>query len=71
MPRIVRITRDMRPWSAGQDAVLPDDLAAKLIKSGEAENSRPYPPPDVAPTVPVGSAEVVGPTKRFQTRKRV
>ncbi len=55
MPQIVTIVRDMRPWRAGQDAVLPDDLADKLVKAGDAQNPRPYPPQDVAPAVPVGT----------------
>lgn len=43
------MTRDMRPWRKGEDAVLPDEMAEKLLKAKEAENPRPYPPPDVAP----------------------
>ncbi len=53
--RIVQLTRDLRPWRKGEDAVLPDDLASRLLKSGEATNARPFPPPDVAPATPVGS----------------
>jgi hypothetical protein len=67
--RVVRILRNMRPWRAGQDAVLSDELAAKLIAAGDAEDSRPYPPPDVAPRVAV--AAPLPPTKgRYMTRKR-
>jgi hypothetical protein len=67
--RIVRMTRDMRPWGKGQDAVLPEALAAKLVKDGDAEDSRPFPPPDVAPRVPV--AAPLPPNKgRYMTRKR-
>ena len=69
--KIVRISRDMRPWRAGQDAVLSDELAEKLIKSGEAENPRPYPPADVTaprkedrPTIHLPRA------KPYFTRKR-
>lgn len=47
--RIVEMTRDMRPYAKGQDAVLPDDVAAKLLQEGDAKNPRPFPPPDVAP----------------------
>lgn len=60
--RIVNMTRDMRPWRKGEDAVLPEDMAAKLVKDGDASNSRPFPPPDVAPARPV-----VEP-KRYMTR---
>lgn len=67
MPKVVRLRRDMRPWQAGQDAVLPDELAAKLVKDGDAEDPRPFPPPDVAPQKPVGT--VLRP-RRYLTRKR-
>lgn len=65
--QIVKLTRDMRPWQKGQDVVLPPAIAEKLIANGEAENPRPYPPPDVAPAVPVGVAPQ---PKRYMTRKR-
>jgi hypothetical protein len=76
--RIVEMTRDMRPWAKGQDAVLSDELAARLLSNDEkhpdgpaAKNSRPFPPPDVAPRVPVTAAAPVPPTKsRYMTRKR-
>lgn len=70
MPRIVTFTRDLRPWQNGQDAVLPDELAAKLIKSGEAKDSRPFPPPDVAPRIPVEAAPLPPVRGRYMTRKR-
>lgn len=66
--RIVTITRDMRPYRAGQDAVLPDDLADKLLKSGEAKDPRPFPPPDVAPAKPVGTLTL--PKSKYFTRKK-
>lgn len=68
--KIVRLTKDMHPWRGGQDAVLPDDLAAKVIASGEASDPRPYPPPDVAPAVPVGTKTLTLPRRGYQTRKR-
>jgi len=40
----VRLTRDMRPWRAGDTPPLPDDLARQLVAAGEAEDPRPYPP---------------------------
>lgn len=64
MPKLVRLLRDMRPWGKGQDAVLPDDLAAKLVKEGDAADLRPFPPPDVAPSQPLLRP------KRYITRKR-
>lgn len=48
--RLVTFTCDMKPWSCGQDVVLPDEVAARLVASGEATNPRPYPPPDVRPS---------------------
>jgi hypothetical protein len=57
--RIVTLKRDMRPWRAGQDAVVPDAIADMLIKSNEASNPRPFPPPDVAPRVAVGERPVL------------
>jgi hypothetical protein len=67
--RIVQMTRDLRPWAKGQDAVVPDGVAQKLLKDGDAADSRPFPPPDVAPAVPVGPTRPQ--TKRgYMTRKR-
>lgn len=67
--KIVTLTRDMRPQRAGEDMVLPDDIAAKVIASGEAKNPRPFPPPDVAPVVPVGKTLTL-PRRGYLTRKR-
>jgi hypothetical protein len=66
--KIVTFTRDMRPWQKGQDAVIPDELAAKVVASGEAENPRPFPPEDVAPAAPVAAPPA--PARRYITRKR-
>jgi hypothetical protein len=70
--RIVKLTRDMRPYRQGQDAVLPDELAAKLVEKGDAEDSRPYPPVDVAPRVPVGEPppKTLTRPRPYFTRKR-
>lgn len=67
--KIVRLVQDMRPSGrAGEDIVIPDDMATKLIASKEAVDPRPFPPPDVAPTVPVGI--VARPRRNYLTRKR-
>lgn len=42
--RVVTMTRDLRPWRAGEDAFLPDEVAARLIESGDAKHMRPFPP---------------------------
>ena len=34
--RIVTMTKDMRPWQAGHDVALPDDIAERLMASGDA-----------------------------------
>jgi hypothetical protein len=57
--KIIKLNRDLRPWRAGQDAVVPDDVAAKLLASGDATDSRPYPPADVAPSTPVGGRPIL------------
>ncbi|HZP88650.1 MAG TPA: hypothetical protein VFB54_17710 [Burkholderiales bacterium] len=62
--KIVTLTRDMRPWRKGQDAVLSDELAKKLLKDGDAQNERPFPPPDVAPA----TAQPAFEPKRYMTR---
>lgn len=40
--KTVDLTRDMRPWRAGDSVHLPDDLAASLVSNGEAQNLRPF-----------------------------
>ena len=64
MVRIVKLRKDMRPHRRGDDVVVPDSLAKSLIASGEAEDSRPYPPPDVKPAVPVGATRPMAPASR-------
>jgi hypothetical protein len=68
--KIVTFTRDMRPWQKGQEAVLPDALAAKVVASGEATDPRPFPPQDVAPTRPVGTPTEQPQRKRYFTRRK-
>ena len=69
--RIVKLTRDMRPnGRAGDDIVVPDEVAAKLVKEQLAKDPRPYPPPDVAPAVPVGEQPKLKRAPPYFTRKR-
>jgi hypothetical protein len=68
--KIVTIERNMRPWRAGQDAVLPDELADKLVKAGDAKDPRPYPPQDVAPAVPVTARPTLKPARPYFTRNK-
>lgn len=65
----VTMTRDLRPYRAGDSATFQDaSLAAKLVASGEAKDLRPYPPVDVAPAVPVGTLSLS--RKSYLTRTR-
>lgn len=41
--KTVEFTTDIRPWQRGATAVLPDDVAGRLVASGEAVNPRPFP----------------------------
>ena len=38
--KLVTLTRDLRPHSAGADLLLPPDVADRLIAEGGAENPR-------------------------------
>lgn len=42
--KTVDLTCDMRPWRAGDAIHLEDELADRLVATGEAENPRPFPP---------------------------
>jgi hypothetical protein len=48
--KVVQLTTDLKPWRRGDDAILPDELADKLVASGEGINPRPFNPkePDIA-----------------------
>ncbi len=69
---IVTFTRDMRPWQAGADAVLPDAVAERLVAEGSAKDARPFPPPDVVPSVapdrPLAAQTLSIGQKRYMTR---
>lgn len=41
----VTLARDIRPWRAGQQRVVPDAVATRLLEDGLAENPRPFPEP--------------------------
>lgn len=48
--KLVKFTTAMSPHSVGEERVVPDDVAERLVKNGEA-TARPFPPPDLAPMV--------------------
>ena len=62
--KLVELTRDLRPWRAGDSALVPDMVADARMKAGEAHNARPFPP----------TAEATDPAERprgtYLTRKR-
>ncbi|MGV2188765.1 hypothetical protein ACQZ4Q_08115 [Agrobacterium vitis] len=42
--KTVTLTADLRPWRAGDDIHVEDDLAKRLVSSGEAKDMRPFQP---------------------------
>lgn len=63
--KMVTLTRDMKPWRAGESYAVPDEMAQRLVKSGEAKDERTFPPPDVSP--PTQTASPLQP-KTYMTR---
>jgi hypothetical protein len=61
--KIVTLTRDMRPWRAGDRPVVPDVLAEALITAGDAKDPQSFPLADVA------GPEIRPPKGRYLTRK--
>jgi len=45
--KTVTFTRDMKPFRANEDRVLPDDVADQAVAAGDARDPRPFPPADV------------------------
>lgn len=41
--KLIKLTTDLRPWRRGDDIPVPDDMADKLVASGDAIDPRPYP----------------------------
>lgn len=69
--KTVTFTRDMRPWRKGDAVPVPDELADKLVASGEAENPQPF-PPGSEPAKPTVVERVKGtlrlPPGRYKTK---
>ena len=59
--KLVELTRDLRPWRAGDSALVPDAVADAMVKTGEAQSARPFPPQPEVQERPRGS---------YLTRKR-
>lgn len=73
--KIVTLTKDLRPWGKGESPVLPDEVADRLVRDGEATDPRPFPPQDVAPVADLKPDDETAPSKlaqarRYLTRKR-
>ena len=62
--KLVELTRDLRPWRAGDSALVPDMVADAMVKAGEAHNARPF-PHTAEPADPAES-----PRGTYLTRKR-
>jgi hypothetical protein len=67
----VTLTKDMRPWRAGDEVPLPDALAEQLVAAGEATGARPF-SPEAAPAAATSApAPAAAPSKRrYMTRSR-
>ncbi len=63
--KLVELTRDLRPWCAGDSALVPDAVADAMVKAGEAQSARPFPPQPEADKITVER-----PRGAFQPRKR-
>lgn len=48
--KLVTLTRDMRPYGANADILVPDGVAQTLVASGDARDPREYPPRTPAKT---------------------
>ena len=63
--KLVELTRDLRPWRAGDSALVPDAVVDAMVNVGDAHNARPFPPQAAA------SAQVdERPRGSYLTRKR-
>ncbi len=67
--RMVELTKDMRPWRAGDKVPLADDLADRLVADKEATEAGPFPPAGIGPETtaapPAPHARRLG---RFRTK---
>ena len=57
--KLVELTRDLRPWRAGDSALVPDMVADAMVKAGEAHNARPFPPVAAEATDPAERPRVL------------
>ena len=65
--KIVTLNRALRPWGKDDQAVLPDDMAQRLVDSGEARDLRELGAAHATATLP----PVVEPKRQgYQTRRK-
>ncbi len=57
------MTRDMRPYRENDTAVVPDDVAARMVAAGEAVDARPWPRGEAGETSKVPPA-----AKQYKTK---
>lgn len=62
--KLVKMTRDMRPFQKDHDALLPDTVAERLVKEGSATNQRDYPATPAEGSKP----KTPPPAKRYKTK---
>jgi hypothetical protein len=53
--KLVTFTRDMKPQQAGDQRLVPDDMAARLVAEGSAKDPRDWSPKTAAEPSPVAS----------------
>ena len=63
--KLVELTRDLRPWCAGDSALVPDAVADAMVKVGEAQSARTFPLQPEADKITVDRLR-----SAFQPRKR-
>jgi hypothetical protein len=69
--KTVEFTTDIRPWQRGAKVALPDDVAARLVASGEAVNPQPFTAAEVEAEDPQKKPKLGLPERgKYQTKAR-
>lgn len=68
--KTVEFTKDMRPRRRGDNVPLPDEVADRLVASGEAINPRPFPENAPATEAPKKSRFSLPGRGTYQTKAR-
>ena len=70
--KLVELTTDLRPWRRGDNVPVPDEMAERLLASGEAVNPRPWRgarEPQIA-DLPMLTTPLRQPDGKFKPRRR-